>query len=167
MRRHRKKDCKYCGKMYQPTGQNERACADCKKHLANVQGQVVRDVQRFKKFGSYATIGKGQQQPTGSDSPHYTNGIGFFHKFSPVMRATKKFCERCGRDITVEATGKWGYAVHHKDHDRTHNEPENFELMCRRCHQIHHDCVDNLCVKNGTPLDDEWHLESATTIREE
>lgn len=29
---------------------------------------------------------------------------------------------------------------HHKDHDRTNNTIENLSLLCKRCHQIEHEC---------------------------
>ena len=35
-------------------------------------------------------------------------------------------------------------AVHHKDHNRKNNVESNFELLCKRCHQVEHECWKNL-----------------------
>lgn len=45
--------------------------------------------------------------------------------------------------------------MHHKDHNRKNNREENFELLCKRCHQVEHECWKNL--PNG-------YREGATTI---
>jgi hypothetical protein len=38
------------------------------------------------------------------------------------------------------SVGKYEWVVHHRDHDRSNNVDENFELLCKRCHQIEHEC---------------------------
>lgn len=50
-------------------------------------------------------------------------------------------CERCGSDKNL--------LVHHRDDDFTNNNEENLETLCRRCHQIHHRCADNLPDNTG------------------
>lgn len=42
-----------------------------------------------------------------------------------------KNCERCGSDFCIE--------VHHKTYKNLyHEEPEDLEILCRRCHKTHH-----------------------------
>ena len=45
-------------------------------------------------------------------------------------------CERCGSTFKL--------LVHHKDEDRYNNAIDNLETLCKRCHQIHHECWKNL-----------------------
>ena len=45
-------------------------------------------------------------------------------------------CTRC-------QSGK-NLLVHHKDEDRTNNDLSNLEVLCRRCHQMEHECWKNL-----------------------
>lgn len=50
-------------------------------------------------------------------------------------RFKKKSCEKCG----FTSIGNPSLlSVHHKDHDRTNNDPTNLETLCIPCHQDHH-----------------------------
>lgn len=42
-------------------------------------------------------------------------------------------CNRCGYDKYPAILH-----VHHKDHNRSNNEPSNLEILCPRCHVVHH-----------------------------
>lgn len=42
-------------------------------------------------------------------------------------------CARCGFDEPREIL-----AVHHRDHNRRNNAPENLEILCPNCHAIEH-----------------------------
>lgn len=134
--------CKYCGKKEKRTGSNQCTCAVCKKHLLNVHGQVHRDIIRMKKFGTYCEIGKGNAQGSGENSPFFKTGIGSFHKAAPRIKEEIRYCQRCGKDLLFVGKNLW--CVHHKDGDRTNNKEENYELLCKRCHQLEHNCQDNL-----------------------
>jgi hypothetical protein len=72
----------------------------------------------------------------------WSNGISFFEKKRREIRDTRRYCERCDKDL--KDVGQYHWCVHHKDHDRTNNKLENFELLCKRCHQLEHDCESNL-----------------------
>ena len=76
----------------------------------------------------------------GTESPFYKNGIGDFIRFR--NNVTVKECDRCGKDLNGVSQYEW--AVHHKDHDRTNNTLDNFEVLCKRCHQLEHNCTDRL-----------------------
>lgn len=45
-------------------------------------------------------------------------------------------CNRCGSNEKL--------LVHHIDENRYNNRDENLETLCRRCHQIHHNCISHL-----------------------
>jgi 5-methylcytosine-specific restriction endonuclease McrA len=48
-------------------------------------------------------------------------------------RGMLKLCNRCGYSAMPEILD-----VHHRDRDRTNNEPENLEVLCPNCHAIEH-----------------------------
>ncbi|WP_425512192.1 HNH endonuclease [Xanthomonas translucens] len=61
---------------------------------------------------------------------------------APAYYAKVRYCERCRKDLLGLPPAM--RAVHHKDHNRKHNEERNFELLCKRCHQVEHECWRNL-----------------------
>ena len=75
-------------------------------------------------------VGSGNNQGFGPAHHTYKSGIGAF------WRLRKEACENCGSTRFL--------CVHHKDEDRTNNVEGNLETLCKRCHQVHHGCVDNL-----------------------
>jgi len=134
--------CIYCKKEYKPTGPAQKNCNSCRKHLRNVAAQMYRDIQRFKKFGTYGRIGQGMTNKKGSLHPQYKTGVGFFHKVLSPAAKTRRFCERCGKDL--KDLRQWGWAAHHRDHDKTNNVINNIELLCSRCHLVEHKCWEHL-----------------------
>lgn len=78
----------------------------------------------------------------GKDSPCYKNGIGEFIRFRKSLK--QKVCNRCGKDLTNVSRYEW--CVHHKNHDRNCNRIDNFEVLCKRCHQLEHGCVNKLQI---------------------
>lgn len=59
-------------------------------------------------------------------------GAGYARKWLVGRRALSS-CERCGYDVYKEIL-----VVHHKDRDRSNNDPTNFEILCPNCHAIEH-----------------------------
>lgn len=78
----------------------------------------------------------------GKESPCYKTGIGFFFAYRRSLKGKPKFCNRCGKDLTN--ANRYTWCLHHIDHDRTHNTIDNFELLCKRCHQLEHSCKENI-----------------------
>ena len=72
--------------------------------------------------------------------PSYKTGIGWYRDL--ILQSKEHKCERCFEEIDFSNPYKW--CVHHKNHDRTCNNIENLELLCKRCHQLEHDCIGNL-----------------------
>ncbi len=135
-------NCCYCKCTFDPTGPAQKMCSNCRVHIKSINSQVVLDMARFEKFGTYDTIGKGQNSPSGKDSVHYTDGIGLFHKYlSPAVK-TRRYCDICGKDL--KDAGRYEWCAHHKDFERGHNTIDNIQLLCKRCHQMVHNCIGNL-----------------------
>ena len=74
----------------------------------------------------------------GEESPCYKTGIGKFFRYRKSLHNIEKHCHRCGKDLTNANRYEW--VVHHKDHNRQHNTVDNFEILCKSCHQLEHKC---------------------------
>ncbi len=66
----------------------------------------------------------------GKNNNAYKNGIGMYKQTKGTH------CNRCGTQEKL--------CVHHLDEDRTNNELDNLETVCRRCHALEHDCISRL-----------------------
>jgi len=64
---------------------------------------------------------KGNYHQKGKDNNNYKNGISMYQK------RKKGRCRRCG--------GTKNLMVHHKDGNRSNNEPSNLETLCWSCHE--------------------------------
>lgn len=135
--------CGYCKLDYKPTGPAQKACVSCRGLLDNINSQVTLDIARYKKFGTYERLGQGFSNKKGKEHGQYLTGIG---QFSNVLskRAKKelRYCQECGKDLIDAGHHHW--CAHHIDHDRTNNTWENITLLCKRCHQLEHDCWRSL-----------------------
>jgi hypothetical protein len=80
-------------------------------------------------------VGSGGAQ-WGKSNHRYKTGIGSYSK--KVFDAFDNSCKRCG------STDKSRLLVHHVDHDRTNNELNNLEILCKKCHQSHHYTRDEI-----------------------
>lgn len=139
----KEKLCRECGTTFMPSGPAGLYCPPCAEDVRKRKGRETMQRLRRKKAEIEGRldrigIGKGGGQPKGKDSPTYKNGILFFQKEAPRIKEARRYCERCGKDL--KEAGRYQWCVHHKDHDRSNNVPTNFELLCKRCHQIEHKC---------------------------
>ena len=140
--------CQYCGCSIKPTGPNQKNCKSCLKKITNLDRQVSADMDRYKKFGTYDRIGQGGAQGSGKYSPFWRGEKILLSKSKNKIRSERVFCNRCGKNL-LEAS-RWLWCIHHIDRDKTNQDPSNLELLCKRCHQLEHDCIS--------------HLEPVTTI---
>ena len=130
------KECKHCKKEFEAKRSNVQYCTrTCKNKSRWVRYREVRNASDnpMKQHGGNHT-GK-----TGKEHYAYKDGNGLFKmKYAKEYYIKKRYCERCDKDL--QDVGSAFYGVHHKDHDRSNNEESNFELLCKRCHQIEHEC---------------------------
>lgn len=76
----------------------------------------------------------------GEQNNAYKNGTGIFrNRLNKEIHLAVRYCERCGKDL-VDAN-KWSWCVHHKDHNKHNQSPSNLEHLCKRCHQLEHNCI--------------------------
>ncbi len=133
----RPKTCQACGVEYLPAGCAQKYCTDCGPAIAAAAKRRGIDAYRRRK-GVLVGIGSGHAQGAGAAHHSYRNGISAFKAFSAIARYVVRYCQRCGKDLLTAGRGQW--ATHHRDHDRTNNVETNFELLCKPCHQLEHEC---------------------------
>lgn len=125
--------CEECTNLYIPTGPAARFCSSC----SVIKKKESRERERIKRNSG---IGSGNS-PTnrGTSHPNYKNGIGMYKKIRNLLLAKQgNVCARC--ETPIDSTKPHSFCGHHKDHDRTNNSQDNIEVICKRCHQIEHEC---------------------------
>lgn len=84
--------------------------------------------------------GAAARDQTGDKNPFYIDGLSR----STISRTTKKVLIEAGRDLTkCERCGYIDFTNielprHHKDRDRSNNNPNNLEVICWSCHNVEH-----------------------------
>lgn len=76
-------------------------------------------------------VGSGGAQ-LGEANHMYKTGIGLYSK-----RAFDEYGRQCSRCSSTKHL-----LVHHKNHDRSNNDLSNLEVLCKSCHQRHHEHRD-------------------------
>lgn len=128
------KSCLQCSILFIPTGRNHKYCAVCAKSRAK---QVVK--AWGYKTGVLNGSGSGSSTGTGKDNFQYSHGRSVFRRWAKErLKQLAYCCERCGNSIDASARGTW--AGHHKDHNCMNNVQDNLEVLCKRCHQLEHEC---------------------------
>lgn len=138
------KPCRYCNKTFQPQAPCNLYCSDeCfkavfipkqRKRSYDAWAKKVREEGREHVIG----VGRGGSTKKWKEDSQYKNGLGQFNRLRKKMKEEINQCQRCSKDLSNASHAGW--ACHHKDHDRSNNVPENLELLCKRCHQIEHEC---------------------------
>lgn len=111
------KPCANCLATYMPTGNCAKYCKACQPKMKKLKSSAYHQK-------TYVRRGYNQAR---SNNNAWKGGIGIYREL-----CTKDACERCG--------SKKNLLVHHKDGNRYNNNPLNLERLCKRCHQIEHNC---------------------------
>lgn len=136
------KICKRCGIIYTPTGRSQRFCPACGKIRQR------ESVDRYRKnHGAAVGIGSGNLQDK-ERNHQWKGGVASYTKLKISSLSQENYvCERCHKDLSHFIQNKKCYAqwvVHHKDYNQDNNTIDNLELLCKRCHQLEHDCESHL-----------------------
>lgn len=133
MRTLKSKPCAVCSKIYTPTGTCSKYCSkECRAKVWTraVLSQRTYDWQVAKGIIKNPGVGTGHAQGTGVE--HHSFKATAPHRYRDYVKTA---CEKCGS--TKYLCG------HHLDHNRSNNNPENIQTLCKRCHQVEHKCYLN------------------------
>lgn len=131
-------ECTDCHTTVLRTGRNQKRCPVCAKARAAQQRRVASARWRAARGGRVG-VGSGAHNTPGELHPQWAGGERKFGQvLAPAYYQKVRYCERCNEDL-LDAPPAFR-CVHHKDHNRKNNVESNFELLCKRCHQIEHEC---------------------------
>jgi len=137
MKEFKKKPCSNCINIFLPTGPAAKYCEKCSSIIRAENIKKAGDKYRLK-LGQEVGIGSGGCNKKLQEDNQYKNGISFLRENRKRIKDLRRYCERCTKDLTNVKSSLW--CVHHKDRNRSNNLDSNLELLCKRCHQIEHDC---------------------------
>ena len=136
------KVCKVCGCAFIGSGP---AAMYCPEHLAERKEQMKKEARERvarERAASGAIkmpgVGKGGNPMRADSNPNYKHGFYVAQTQARIVKAERRYCERCNADLLD--VNKWMWTVHHKDHNHYNHDWANLELLCKRCHQIEHEC---------------------------
>lgn len=75
---------------------------------------------------------------TSAGTPRYDKYCSSCHRgfySAPWLKHRGDECEECGHRPLV---AKWTLDVHHIDHDKENNDPDNLKTLCKNCHSTYH-----------------------------
>lgn len=129
------KTCLLCPNTFITTGRNHKYCFSCAKHR---QREAVKNWAISK--GRLNGMGSGSSTGIGQLNPNFIHGRSTFRRLAREKKVSLGFCERCKKDLRLAT--QWDWVGHHKDHNKHNNSEDNLELLCKRCHQLEHKCID-------------------------
>lgn len=127
------KNCTECGSVFSPTGRAAKYCGSCAERK-----RKEATTRAIRKRAKMPGVGKGGFPHRGKDHPLYTHGRFTYETIRNEIRQDRKCCERCSKDVSE--AGHYEWVIHHRDHNQYNSALENLELLCKRCHQIEHQC---------------------------
>lgn len=126
------KACLSCHETYQPKGNASKYCPSCAEFRTTVMVRY-HSKTRHSKLGRNVGVGSGGANCHTAD----TATVGTYRRvfLTRLYLNQKGLCYDCHESFP-EST----LLVHHKDHNRHNNVLDNLQLVCKRCHQIEHEC---------------------------
>lgn len=153
------KECKRCGSFFLPRSPRSQFCDECRREhelerareraaAYRASGRKYEVERKHYKIvnGKRVYVHTGRLDQSGSNNANYKNGTGidWFQKALEVLPAR---CNRCGiteEELQQRKPSKVRYLlIHHKDGNHNNNSPDNWEILCKKCHQHHHSKTDD------------------------
>jgi ribosomal protein S27AE len=128
MRQWKARKCIKCLKKFEPTGANCKRCSKCRR---------IHFLESCKKRWHRTYVKKGYNQK-GKLNNAWRGGISPKYYQEKAFSKHGKLCQRCGEPAVL---------VHHKDDNRRNSDNNNLEVLCKKFHQLEHNCADNLPSK--------------------
>lgn len=126
-------NCISCNKPFTKTGKNHKRCTSCNlEHKLNYS-RIYYETHKTPGLGSGSTTGIAEQNHM------FKHGRCVFRRWAKErLKQLDYCCEKCGTTIDVSARGNW--AGHHIDHNSHNNTIDNLVVLCKKCHQVEHEC---------------------------
>ena len=136
----KEKHCVTCNSVFIPKGPAGKYCEACPTPSKTKEYARQATANHRRKLGYEVGVGSGRSSKNkGETHSQYKNGWTAYFALRHTLRELRNNkCERCEKDL--ENATKWQWVTHHRDHDRTNASMDNLELLCKRCHQIEHEC---------------------------
>lgn len=131
------KSCHAKGTIVKPRSNLQRPCDVCGTAYRIVSSQLGATRCCSRKCLGILQSRERTGVNTGPSHPNWKTGIQTYRQH------TDSICSRCNATENL--------LVHHKDENRHNNHESNLETLCKRCHQIHHDCRSRL-LPDQTPV---------------
>lgn len=133
------KTCVTCKTSFIPKGPAGKYCSSCTVPSSTKDYHRQAQIKYHQKQGKEVGVGRGNSSKNkGESHPHYKNGWTTYFNHRKFLKETINACQRCEKDLSTAT--RWEWACHHKDHDKTNSDISNLELLCKRCHQLEHEC---------------------------
>lgn len=143
-------ECERCGSLFVPRSPRTRFCEDCRfvherekaieRYIKNGRKQTSAKNWKYIE-GKKVYVPVGSYNQSGKNNNAYKNGSGI-DWFKEALKILPNKCNRCGKteDELKKETGSKirCLLIHHKDGVHTNNNPDNWEILCKKCHQAHH-----------------------------
>lgn len=89
------------------------------------EGVNVRQPNRYRdEYGRFVRLGEKHPPMVLNNHHNWKNGKASYRKIAEMYH--KKECFYCKNKKKLD--------VHHKDHNRNNNKPDNLRFVCRSCH---------------------------------
>lgn len=153
--------CEECGCIYQPRTPRAKYCSETCRYEVS-RRKAKESIERRKQEGTYSKGGdffyrkidgvihkfpRGMGQ-CGKFNNNFVNGTGIDWYEMAIISGIPEVCNRCGKELSY-VDSKNGNTVrdlllHHKDGNHSNNDPSNWEILCKKCHQNHHSKRDSV-----------------------
>ena len=147
------KTCPRCGKYFVPKSARTIFCEECQYphelEMARERARKYRETGRRAELdqlryqvidGKRVYVSPGRNQ-SGENNGNYKNGSGI-DWYKKAIEVLPEKCNRCGATESELqerlGTRMRNLLLHHKDGNHNNNSPDNWEILCKRCHQLHH-----------------------------
>lgn len=127
--KRKQRQCLSCWTMFQPKGNAAKFCKDCAEFRQAVSRRNDSRNQTLRRGGTPG-VGSGGMNEGDCHDQKYRQWY-----LMDVYREQQGQCAECWVDLSPQTM-----LLHHKDHDRKNNSRHNFAGVCKRCHQIEHQC---------------------------
>ena len=126
------KQCIACATVYTPKGNAAKFCEDCATFRTAVMARY-HSKTRHARVGRNVGVGSGGANRHTSETATVSTYRKVF--LTRLYINQKGLCFDCKGSFPESAL-----LVHHIDHNRDNNKIDNLQLVCKRCHQIEHEC---------------------------